>query len=503
MSERAPSFIREDEPIFARIVGLFGLLAVTVGGVALILNASGMVNRLIGPGWGTFALVLGVGCLLFHAFRDTDLQFRRLYGFLGCVCFVAGVVVSVIGTRTVPMGTWFLPWGLAGLGLGGLFLVLFARNETAELLKLWTVRALGIAGAWMFLNGFIGGNVSAEFLIPRGLCLLLLGLAYLCAFVALTGTAHDLGYRAGLGIGGLGVLIFVMALIRSLFPIWNPQPYFIPYGLVLMGVALPYGLMAFGLCSDNKIVVLTRRELAAIFFSPIAYFVLFGFTLFAWWSYTDFLALLVEASGPGSEPLTEPIVRFYAISWVATVISIVFIVPVLTMRLLSEEHRSGTLEVLLTAPLDEASVVISKFLGVFLFYLILWIPWSLFLVALYFQGGESFDYRPLLSLAFAVMGTGAGFLSMGLFFSSLTRNQIISFVLTLVCMFMLTFVWFLARKLGGDSPWRTIINYISYVQLWIESVQGTLSPRYLVFHISAAIFWLFLTVKVLEARKWT
>jgi len=91
---------------------------------------------------------------------------------------------------------------------------------------------------------------------------------------------------------------------------------------------------------------------------------------------------------------------------------------------------------------------------------------------------------------------------MGLFFSSLTRNQIIAFFLTVVGMLALLIVFFLKRQLPPDSATYVILSNISYVDLWINSLEGTLSPRYLMFHISAAVFWLFVTIKVMEARRW-
>src|SRR5262249_35164863 len=174
----------------------------------------------------------------------------------------------------------------------------------------------------------------------------------------------------------------------------------------------------------------------------------------------------------------------------------------LTMGLLSEEKRSGSLELLLTAPVDETPLVVSKFLSVLVFFLVVWLPYGLFLVALRAQGGEPFDYRPLLSFFIALAATGAPLLSMGLFFASLTRHQILAFVMTALCALLWTWLFFMKRDMGPDSAWRVLITHVSYIDLWIEAVQGSLSLRYLIFHATAAVFWLFLTVKVLESRKW-
>src|SRR5207253_8241291 len=186
------------------------------------------------------------------------------------------------------------------------------------------------------------------------------------------------------------------------------------------------------------------------------------------------------------------------------VVAVAFVVPVITMRLLSEEKRTGTLEVLLTAPVSETTTVISKFLAALIFFMVIWIPWGLFLVALRVEGGQPFDYRPLISFFIALLFSGAGFLSMGLFFSSLTRNQIASAVLTLMGMLILIGVYFVqfSSLVPPSSPWFSVLTYASYIDLWINSLKGKLPARALLFHLSATIFWLFLTVKVLEARKW-
>src|SRR5947209_6700894 len=157
------------------------------------------------------------------------------------------------------------------------------------------------------------------------------------------------------------------------------------------------------------------------------------------------------------------------------------------MRLLSEERRTGTLEVLLTAPVSETSVVLSKFLAALLFFLLLWVPWGLLLVALRLIGGEPFDYRPLLSFSIALVCTGAAFVGMGVFFSSVTRNQIISAVLTFAGMLTLSFVIVapqLIRPQNPNSAWIAVFDHASYIKLWQDSLKGKLEFKYPLFHLS-------------------
>jgi ABC-type transport system involved in multi-copper enzyme maturation permease subunit len=502
--ETAPSLVRAEDPTVARWLGLVGLLLVTVGGVALVATVLGR-GSWVGPIWGSLCSVSGIALLLFHATVDAELQVRRTYGVLGYLWLAAAFAVTVLPING-PSGTQFFPFGFLFLSLALFFLLPFAHNESDPAWRRNALAVLGLVGVALALTGLVGGNISQNFLLgdrgPYGLLLSLLGLGYLWAFIGLRGTTDDLGYRAALGIGAAGVVVFLVALVRSLVATWtHGDPYLVPSGLLLMGLGLLYALVAAGVCSDNRVIVLTRRELTAFFYSPIAYIVMVCLTLVAGLLFYIFLNLIMQQSQPGETPLVEPVIRFYIIDWFP-IICVTLVVPALTMRLLSEERRSGTLEVLLTAPLGEGAIVVSKFVAALVLFMVVWLPWGLFLAALRIQGGQSFDYYPLLSFFFALLATGAGFLSMGLFFSSLTRNQIIAFFLTVVGMLALLMVFFMKRFLTPDSPGYTLLSYVSYVDLWINSLEGTLSPRYLMFHISAAIFWLFVTVKVMEARRW-
>jgi ABC-2 type transport system permease protein len=512
MRETAPSILREDEPRIARIVGLIGICSLVLGTVALVSFAYSYGSR-IGPGLGSLFAVVGLGGLLFHAARDHDLQVRRLYGAFGLMWLIVAALVTALPTRVGPAGTLFLPYGFLSLSLALLFLLAFAHNESEAVWRDRTVRLLGFAGALVALTGFIGGTISNEFLVPNGLVLALLGLGYLWAFVGSQGTGSDAGYWTGvaMGLGGLLVLLITLgrAALPPLFHSWGwlsarpDSTYVASGGILLMGLGFLYAALAAMLCSDNAFAVMTRRELAAFFYSPIAYIVMCALVLaggFQFWSFFDILL----SQTLGGRPVAEPILRYYVISFI-TVVCVMFVVPALTMRLLSEEKRTGTLEVLLTAPPSEAAVVLSKFLAALVFFMALWIPWGLFLVALRVEGGQPFDYRPLFSFTIALAASGASFVSMGLFFSSLSRNQIVAAVLTFIGMVALVFVYFMINSsmVPQEGPWKTILTHTSFIDLWMETLRGKLALRDLLFPVSATIFWLFLTVKVLEARRWS
>ena len=106
----------------------------------------------------------------------------------------------------------------------------------------------------------------------------------------------------------------------------------------------------------------------------------------------------------------------------------------------------------------------------------------------------------MLSFYLAVFVTGAAFVAMGLFFSALTRNQIIAAVLTFVGMLTLLFFYFVANVAGPQ--WKPVFSHLTYLFLWWDALEGRLHLRDVIIQISLAVFWCFLAVKVLEARRW-
>src|SRR5262249_9427339 len=150
------------------------------------------------------------------------------------------------------------------------------------------VYIVGGAGAVMAVGGFLLGLIRADLLMPYGVLLALLGLCYVWAFIRNRGVSDQLGYLAGLAVGGVGLLVLLAAVIPTAV---SPGS-FAPTGVVLVGLGLLYALFPAGLPSDIPFVVMTRRELTSFFFSPVAYFVLIGFTVVAWGCYISFFPRL-------------------------------------------------------------------------------------------------------------------------------------------------------------------------------------------------------------------
>jgi ABC-2 type transport system permease protein len=491
--ETAPSAVAAEEPGWARTVGLMGMM-LTVLGLTVVTFNEIYGPRIIGKGWGFVFVALGVLSMLFHAVRDDDYQIRRAYGAIGYGLLALMVLLTLI------RGANFLAYGWA-CAIGALcFLLCFGKHETDPLWRRRILLTLGGVGAALAGTGFVVGLLIDQFLLSYGVILTVLGLAYICAFISQSDPLSEAGHRAAVGLGMTAVFVILYAVLRSVVPAIvtvNATPFFVPRGLVLLFLGALYGAFSLAVITDNRLVVLTRRELAGYFYSPVAYIVMLGLALLGALAYFLFVGSVYRG-----DIRYEPIVVYYFGGLPPFVV--MFVVPAITMRLIAEEKRTGTYEVLMCAPVKETTVVLSKFFACLIFFVLIWAVWALYLIALQSASDQELDYRPLLSFYLALSLSGAAFIAMGLFFSALNRNQIVAAVLTFVAMLVVYAAGVLLVNNDSVAPiWRAAFRHISYAELWNESLRGRLHVRDMILQASFAFFWLYLTVKVLEARRWT
>lgn len=499
--DMAPSVMREDDPGIARMIGIIGACLVIVGGGLLGIALYNNQATRFGTAWPSIALVLGIAALLFHAAFDRDVQFRRAYMALGFAApFLIGVFLCLV-PYPEHMGDQFKV-GFVFMALALFFALAVLRNETDPAVRQNLQFAIGAIGLGLSVIGLAGGCIKGPFMLPYGTLLSILGYCYAGSFVASRGVSDDRAYYAGLGLGAAGVLVFVIALLRSIFPGETPGGFLIPYGVLLMALGFAAVVTSWLLCSEDKLSVVTRRELGAFFYSPIAYFVLFAFTCAASINFWLFISRLQDSEGP----MPEPVIGRFVFTFV-TIFVVIFSVPVLTMRIFSEEKRTGTLEVMMTTPIDETTVVLGKFLAALPTYLLVWVPFALFLIALRVMVGKPFDYLPLLAFAIGLIATSASQVSMGMFCSSLTRNPLVSVVMSFAGMMVFTSAGVIKDILtkGGEAfeGIPLVLQQLSFLDVWENTLQGKLIPAQLIFQVTLTIFFLFLAVKVLEARKWS
>ena len=236
----------------------------------------------------------------------------------------------------------------------------------------------------------------------------------------------------------------------------------------------------------TRAAVIARRELSSYFYSPIAYVAMTLFLIATGFSFWDDFR-------PG-----QPVAMRSIFEWM--VYLLVFIVPVLCMGLLSQEWATGTMETLMTAPLSETEVVLGKFLGSLGFFAVLVAPTLLYLLMLRLYGRP--DYGPIFSGYLGIALVGALFISIGLFCSALTRSQVVAAVAAAAILFLITIIpWWAASKATLRDIWRTLADQ-GVMSKYTDFSKGIIDTGNLVFFLVFTAMFLFLTVKVLESRRW-
>ena len=256
-----------------------------------------------------------------------------------------------------------------------------------------------------------------------------------------------------------------------------------------------------GRLTMRHVPTLLRRELGAYFLAPMAFLILLAFQVMAWlnfWQLVDALSRPQQYVSGRFEPLNTYISGSVPF-WIALLVA----VPALTMRLIAEERRSGTIETLLTVPVTEAEVVVSKWLAGVVMYLALLLPFFIYLPFLYYQGRYKFDTGPVAALAIGLTTLGMMFVAIGVFFSAQTRNQIIAAIWTFVVLFLVVVLTMLASNYAAErqAAWAEGLRFVAPLYQVQEFGAGKLDLRYLTLHLSVTAFMLYLTVKTLESRK--
>ena len=245
--------------------------------------------------------------------------------------------------------------------------------------------------------------------------------------------------------------------------------------------------------------VLTQREIGAYF----SWFT--GYVLLALVTFLFGLSLTSLVHALNHEyihlPLTDLFYQTY-FYWLILLVT----APVLTMRTFAGEKSTGTYETLMTSPISDLQVVLAKFTGSMAVYTILWMPLPLCMMVLrhYTENSNPIDPGPMLTTFLGILLLGGLFISMGCFASSLTRNQIVAPILALAMDTGLFCLGFASRAIPVELHWiDRLLASVSIIDHMEDFTRGILDTRYLVFYISLTVFFIFLTLKSVERRRWT
>jgi len=243
---------------------------------------------------------------------------------------------------------------------------------------------------------------------------------------------------------------------------------------------------------------LTRRELGGYFLSITGYVIIAAAALLMGLS---FVILVLKLQGI---PMTIPVTELFYMTqffWLILLLA----TPVITMRLFALERFSGTFETLMTTPVSDLQVVLAKFTAAMAFYMVMWLPLlGCILAVRYFTGDVgTLDVGAVCSTFLGILLLGGVFISGGCWASALTRNQAVAAMISLLFGASLFLLAFLAGQLPNEAGWegQTLATLALFDHMH-DFARGVVDTRPVVLMVSLTLFFLFLTLRLIESRRW-
>jgi ABC-2 type transport system permease protein len=248
----------------------------------------------------------------------------------------------------------------------------------------------------------------------------------------------------------------------------------------------------------KAIFTILKRELKSYFASPIAYIILVVFLVLSGIFFFFYLESFIKSQfDPRFQLFREKLnLNEFVIHPYFGTISVVllFMIPLITMRLIAEERKNFTAELLFTSPVRVSQIVLGKFLASFSLFVLMVVLSAIYLVVLRAYGNP--DLGPVLSAYLGLFLLGGSLISVGLFASSLTENQIVAAVISFG---ILLVFWILGASSDADN---SILGYISVINHLDNFTKGVIALRDIVYYISFIFFGLFLTYTIVESQRW-
>jgi ABC-2 type transport system permease protein len=253
----------------------------------------------------------------------------------------------------------------------------------------------------------------------------------------------------------------------------------------------------------SNILAIAHKELKSYFASPIAYIVIGLFALLYGYFYATILYYFIRESmqmgqfgqGPQSMNVNQQMLR--PLLQNVTILAL-FLLPMITMRTYAEEKRSGTIELLLTSPITDFQIIMGKFLGALALYAIM-LAVSLIHVAILFKFGTP-EWKPIMTAYLGLLLMGGCFISLGLFISSLTKNQVVAGTVTFAVFLMLWVITWIGSFAGPTVEGLT--SYLSIIEQFDDFAKGVIDTSHLIYYFSFITFGLFLTAKSVDSERW-
>lgn len=245
-------------------------------------------------------------------------------------------------------------------------------------------------------------------------------------------------------------------------------------------------------------LTLTRRELGTYFVSLTGYITIAAVALLSGLSFWTLIRTM--GSAPFQLPVTELFFQnpmFWFILLIAN--------AVITMRLYAHEKYSGTYETLMTTPVGDLQVVSAKFTAAWLFYMIMWLPFLgyCYIIQNYARQAGALDPGVLLGTFTGIGLFGAFFVAFGAFASALTSNQMVAAMISLLMGMALFALSYVAGPGFTGNTWQEqVLSRFGFFEQMREFAHGVIDTRSVLLLVSLTFLFLFLTLRVVESRRW-
>ncbi|MCO6429292.1 MAG: ABC transporter permease subunit [Deltaproteobacteria bacterium] len=256
----------------------------------------------------------------------------------------------------------------------------------------------------------------------------------------------------------------------------------------------------------HNVTAIGRREILSFFVSPIAYFVITGFVLLGGYFFFNYLGIFNiilqrYLSMPVNPGMNLPNLNQWVIEgyFQTLLVILVFLIPLLTMRVIAEEKKRGTFELLVTSPVSVFEIVLGKFSGVAFVILVMVLAASAYPLLLCWLGNP--EVMPIFSGMLAVLLCALMFASIGMAVSSFTENQIVAGVSSMVTLLLLYVIHSPAEALGGGLL-ADSLQWLSPIMQARDLINGVITVKSLVYFFSMITLGLFLSQRALEAYRW-
>jgi ABC-2 type transport system permease protein len=244
----------------------------------------------------------------------------------------------------------------------------------------------------------------------------------------------------------------------------------------------------------RNIWVIMKRELYSYFLSPIAYIVLVVFLIYNGVTFYMIMEILNQPMSITGSPMS-----IYLGGTIFYYLVIFPICSVITMRSLASERKSGTFETLMTSPVNDVQVVLGKFLSAWLFYICLWIPTLIYPAIL--EAYSDPDWGPILAGYLGTALLGGTLISVGIFTSSLTKSQLVSFILSYLLISGMAFIVGLGEYIFSGTMLKEVFSYINLWSHMEDFAKGIVDTRRLIYYFSVMTLCIFGAVKTFQLKR--